>query len=392
MLHAVLATALIGSCSAFIPNAMKSPRNAFDANPTITPNNKNNNGNNLFGTALGMATWSDSKAVMDYQNFLSSGLQEPEKKKDGPSVIIRPAEGPSDLADSIEIMGMGDDCVIVPYQSLPGALGGENEYPIYICLPPWQIADFIRNLPEEYMDRTDDFVFFSGGLQCGNIEDTLKDFGYCRDSMTQVLASGFRLTPAKRVVDTTVALGLDAQGEQKYAGECTACGKWNSAIAARMERNNVRCRVDFYREWRRLMWERSVYDAVFNILGAVRTEPTTVADVANYYGEEVGDMVWEMSGLLRGWRALTLTFGFEERLYGAAEVNGDGLQCTLVDEMYPYIWGNQVFVQSKTFLEYLHYAQKDLGLLQSVQLPPITSDEDYSSVMRKGNLRADGAI
>lgn len=35
------------------------------------------------------------------------------------------------------------------------------------------------------------------------------------------------------------------------------------------------------------MWERSVFDAVFHLVGAIRDEPTTLADVANYYSEEV---------------------------------------------------------------------------------------------------------
>jgi len=344
-------------------------------------------------SSLKMSTWSDSKAVMDYQNFLSSGRQEPESKKDGPSVIIKSStQGFSDLADSLAIMGMGDDVVLTPYQSLPTTLGESSEYPIYITLPPTEIEDFIRNLPPEYEDRNEDFVFFSGGLQYGNIEDLLKNFGYCRDSMTQVLGTGFRLTAAKRVMDISVQLGLDSNGEQKYAGECTACGKWNGAIASRMERNNIRCRQDFYREWRRHMWERSVYDALFHLLGSVRTESTTLSDVANYYNEEVGDMIWELSGLLRGWKALTLTYGFEERIYGIAEGTGDGQQCTLIDHMYPFIWGNHVYLQSKTFLEYLHYAQKESRLLQSVALPPISDDDDFQSKMRKGNLRADGVI
>ena len=85
------------------------------------------------------------------------------------------------------------------------------------------------------------------------------------------------------------------------------------------------------------MWERSVLDAVFNLIGSVRAEPTTVANVASYYTEEVGDMVWDLSQLLRGWRAITLMYGFEERMYGAAEKSGADEPCTLIPEMYPYV-------------------------------------------------------
>ncbi|KAL3926788.1 MAG: hypothetical protein SGARI_005496, partial [Bacillariaceae sp.] len=39
-------------------------------------------------TCLHMATWSDSKAVKDYQDFLDSGEQEIILKEDGPSVVL----------------------------------------------------------------------------------------------------------------------------------------------------------------------------------------------------------------------------------------------------------------------------------------------------------------
>ena len=215
--------------------------------------------------------------------------------------------------------------------------------------------------------------------------------GYCRDSMTQVLISGLSVTQFG-VADLSVRLMSEtAIGEEKWAGECAACGKWAGAIAQRLLRNNIRCKTDFYREWRRRMWERSVYDAVFHLLGSVRSEPTTVEQVATYYSGEVSDMVWEFSQLLRGWKALTLTYGFEERMFGVAEAIGRDQPCTLIEDMYPYVWGNSVFKQSKMFADYLNYAQQEIGLLQGVELPRM-NDEDFKSKMRQGNLRADGVI
>jgi hypothetical protein len=38
-------------------------------------------------------------------------------------------------------------------------------------------------------------------------------------------------------------------------------------------------------------YECNVYDAVFHLLGVVRSEPTTVADVTMYFGNEVSDLV-----------------------------------------------------------------------------------------------------
>jgi hypothetical protein len=133
-------------------------------------------------------------------------------------------------------------------------------------------------------------------------------------------------------------------------------------------------------------------------VGAVRESKedqkrTTLTDVALYYEHEISDMVWDVSQSLRGWKALTLLYGFEERLYGIAETTGSETPCTLVDELYPYIWGNRVFTESPMFLEYLWYAKEQCGLLPTVELPDKRGEGNVgSTIMRQGNLRADGVI
>jgi hypothetical protein len=351
-------------------------------------------------TSLHMATWSDSRAVKDYQEFLSTGQQEIELKEDGPSVVlISPSEAGLEfnelnpIAQALLHMGRGDDIILTPYQELPAVLGegdwATSEYPIYITLPPTEIEPFIQNLDEAYSDRTDDLVFFSGGLQFGNIEETLKTYGMCRDSMTQVLVSGMQVDE-NGITDKSVKIGTTEMGMEKWAGECSACGKWNGAIAKRLERNQVRCAVDFYRDWRRKMWEANIFDVTFNLVGAVREEPTTLQDVANYYEQEVSDMVWEITGSLRAWKAVTLLYGFEERLLGVGEQKTS--QCTLVEDRFPFIWGNQVFLNSPKVLEYLHYAQSQFGAIPSIELPPTKEAGDLGTVLRQGNLRADGLV
>jgi hypothetical protein len=123
------------------------------------------------------AVWSDGKAVRDYQEFLASGKQEVELTADVPSVIIKSLTESSELARGMINMGMGDDIVLTPDQELPDTVGGSSEYPIYVTVPPTQLADFLDNLSASYKDRVDDFVFFSGDLQYGNIEDLLKERG-----------------------------------------------------------------------------------------------------------------------------------------------------------------------------------------------------------------------
>lgn len=129
-----------------------------------------------FRTRLAV-TWSNGQAVQDYQNFLQSGRQDVERTRDGPSVIVRPANEACPLADALLAMGLGEDIVLTPGQDLPEALGGSSEYPVYVTLPPMQIEGFLQNLKDSYRARPEDFVFFAGGLEYGNIEDVLKDRG-----------------------------------------------------------------------------------------------------------------------------------------------------------------------------------------------------------------------
>ena len=339
------------------------------------------------------ATWSDSKAVKDYQDFLASGRQEVERASDQTSVIIHDGTHTA-LATCLQATGMGDDVVLTPDQPLPAELNGQTDYPIYITIPPFALRDFLMNLGESYSQRSDNFCFFSGGTM-GNIEDLLKERGYCRDAMTQVVIGGLQMVGNQgRVQDVSVNLGLAGNGEPKLANTCAACGKFAGAISERLERSQVKCTVEFYREWRRKMWERSFFDAVFPLLGAVRDQPTTIADVANYYEEEMSDMVWDLSQKLRGWRAVTLLYGFEERMLGTAEMQGTETPTQPLPDaaMYPFIWGMNVFTESQLVVDYLWYAQTEKGYLQGVQLPPQRADGEYTSHMRKGNLRADGVL
>lgn len=142
-----------------------------------------------------------------------------------------------------------------------------------------------------------------------------------------------------------------------------------------------------------LQWEQNIYDAVLHLVGAVRSQPTTLADVALYYDTEASDIAWEISGLLRGSRAITLTYGFEERMFGVAEARGSEVQCTLIDDpnMYPFLY--EPFEMAKTFLEYLTYAQDECGLLSNISIFRKSATlMEKPPIMIQGNLRADGVI
>ena len=114
-----------------------------------------------------------------------------DKEDDGPSVIVRSAS-PSNitpLTDAMGALGKGDDVIMTPNEPLPAALGGRESYPIYITLPPYELKEFIQSLNDEWKSRANDFVFFSGTKVCGVVEPVLREFGMCRDAMTQVSIS-----------------------------------------------------------------------------------------------------------------------------------------------------------------------------------------------------------
>lgn len=345
-------------------------------------------------TAL-RATWSNGQAIKEYQDFLATGKSELEKEDDGPSVIVSSADN-SPLVDAIVALGKGEDIVRSPQDPLPDMMGGRDSYPIYIALPPYELKAFLQNLEGDWKNRTEDFVFISGGKACGVVEPILREFGMCRDSMTQLLV-GFSLpTPltgsvnARKPEDLSVRMGEDANGDAKWAGESQACGKWNGAVAYRLRENAIRCKQCFYREWRRAMWEQALYDCVWNVVGSVREEETDHLDVAMYYELESSDMMWELANGLRGGLAVTLIYGFEDRLFSFAEQRGKDMTCEIDEKMFDH--SINIFPgQCKMLWEYCNYAKSELGLLKDTTIPKVEVST-IPSLVKKGNLRADGVI
>jgi hypothetical protein len=113
--------------------------------------------------------------------------------------------------------------------------------------------------------------------------------------------------------------------------------------------------------------------------------------VAEYYEPETSDMLWSISGYLRGSRAITMTYGFEERLFGVGEKSDPERQCTLIDEMYPFLYAP--FEDIPKISEYLCYAKDECGLLPTVTLSRRGAGKmEKPPIIRQGNLRADGVV
>jgi hypothetical protein len=194
----------------------------------------------------------------EYQDFLASGKQEISKERDGPYLIVKKDHDKAydGLVHAIYSMGKGDDIIISSTDNIPDSVGGQKSFPVVLVIPPYELDSFIRNLPDSWKARSDDFCFLSGGKLCGVIEPILKSYGFARDTMTQFLVSGFSIPPIiglGKPLDLTCEIGLDSDGVVKLSGECASCGKWSGAIQERLERNGITCKSLFYREWRRMM-------------------------------------------------------------------------------------------------------------------------------------------
>ena len=351
------------------------------------------------------ATWSNGQAIREYQDFLASGKSALDTTEDGASIIITSdPSNPSPLANAIMKMGDGNDILISPTDPIPATLGDRESFPIYLCLPPPELGAAISaNLFSLWDEKRDDLVYITPS-KC-NLEPTLKQFGLPRDATSQLLV-GFS-TPTNLnmfPMDLCVKFGEDASAQDKYAGESSSCGKWRDAIVARLGNAHIRCKSCFYREWKRDMWEKSAFDAAFNIVGACAGPDTTLAQVGEFYGDDASEIAWQMSSMLRGSNAIALSYGFEERMFQYAASSGKDVVCSVEPETWDFV--NGVFLQTSIkglemgfgdpaplHTEYVDFAVNSKNLLPGLDIViPKTDKPQRESIMREGNLRADGNI
>jgi len=347
------------------------------------------------------ATWSNGQSIQEYQDFLAGKNQGPSEDVDIPSVIMtNDATNNNRYVSAIISLGGGEDAIISPNDDIPETFQGRESFPIYVILNPYELDAALRENIGKWMSKIDDFVFIT--WESNSIEGVLKQFSLPRDTTSQLLPTISLPDPPYIPQDMAISYDMDAYGEAKWAMESLACGKWKEVIAARLAQNSIHCGTVFYRDFRRSMWEKIIFYAVFNIIGAVRDEPTTFADVAMYYGDEVTEMAWQMSTMLRGSLAITLSYGFEERMFMFAEKCGGNMPCILNEENFQFcngvIWDLSKKGLSMGFgdpaplhTEYLIYAMREKGMLQGLELPYAPMEQKLS-IMRKGNLRADGVV
>ena len=80
-------------------------------------------------------------------------------KDDVPSLVVAPSTGdPSswDLVAAVIALGAGEDVVIQPGTSLPAEVGNSTSFPIYICVEPSELENFLDNLPADWKAKQSD--------------------------------------------------------------------------------------------------------------------------------------------------------------------------------------------------------------------------------------------
>lgn len=250
------------------------------------------------------AVWSDSRAVQDYQNLLEGKI--PERKSDGKAVVV----GDDPLAIGLANMAPGEPDPIFQYNQVAGLPPGD--YPVYVSLSkPEALEALLSEIPE---NKREDLVFINYGDM---IENILKKFGLLRDATTQAVAY-YSINEFGNIEDDRTSLGDDRMGLPKYAAETSVTGKWAGAYADRLRRNNLHCSENFYRDFRRKMLERVVYESVFNLV-AILHKRCPLSEVPDYFRGECNDMLYEFGRLLRGNLAVALISGSEDRMAAYAK-------------------------------------------------------------------------
>jgi hypothetical protein len=253
--------------------------------------------------------WSNSQAVKDYEDFLDNKPSAVTITPDQPSLFLIPdpphlPSAACPFAALLASLPASDDVVASPSSLSPDFLSScalGPSFPIYVCVPPSALPTFLSSpgflaLRSCNSPQLEDLVFFShSGLLT---ESALRSASVGSSTQTLVLLNaGVVLAPftAKPVLRSNeVGIGRDTQGQAKTAGSSWASGKFAGSVSERVANKfpdavDSACRVAFYRDVRRWLFEDAVLHAAVSLVGAVhrkssaRPAPFTFRETAEGY-------------------------------------------------------------------------------------------------------------
>mmetsp|Transcript_7602 Transcript_7602/g.20193 ORF Transcript_7602/g.20193 Transcript_7602/m.20193 type:complete len:371 (+) Transcript_7602:58-1170(+) len=235
-----------------------------------------------------MQGYSDSRTLIEYMNYLEGGGDEG-LPRDQPAVIV----GGGRIGSLLASLGNPENPDIVVRRGEPVP---QREGPIYICTRNDDLEAVIEATPQE---KRGDLVF----LQNGMLDPLLRKYGLMDNSRVNVYFAVAKLG-AKPVdgITTTNPEGLTA-----------ATGRWSQAIAERLARAELSCRVLQSRDFTRSMFEKLIWISAVMLIGSVHGN-IPVGQVAEKHAAELEEMVDELARMVRFTARTALLGGVPERI------------------------------------------------------------------------------
>lgn len=197
---------------------------------------------------------------------------------DAPAIII----GGGRVGEALAAMGGGSDMILRRGDAFPRTAPAG---PIFVCTRNDALKGVIEMTPPE---RREDLVFIQNGALMPFLESELG-----KDTPFSVLLVYFAVAkkgdaPLDGKTDTDPD-GLSA---------INANGKWAQAVASRLSRSDLACRVLGAGEFAEAYWEKNIWIAAYMLVGALHGG-IKVGDVESTYASEVNDVIKELAAALQ---------------------------------------------------------------------------------------------
>eukprot|EP00930_Biecheleria_cincta_P015149 TRINITY_DN12743_c0_g1_i1.p1 TRINITY_DN12743_c0_g1~~TRINITY_DN12743_c0_g1_i1.p1 ORF type:complete len:369 (+),score=68.79 TRINITY_DN12743_c0_g1_i1:22-1128(+) len=197
-----------------------------------------------------------------------------------PAVII----GGGRVGEALAAMGSGDDLVVRRGEPFPGSAPSG---PIYVCTRNDALKDVIDMTPAE---RREDLVFIQNGALLPFLEAELGGATKFTVLLVYFAVAKKGDPPLDGKTDTDPD-GLSAVG---------ASGKWAGAVATRLKKAGLACRVLEDQEFTKAYWEKNIWIAAYMLVGALSGSGTSVGDVESSHRSEVDDLIKELALAVEG--------------------------------------------------------------------------------------------
>lgn len=233
-----------------------------------------------------MQVWSDPAVREEYFDYLEGRVQRTETA-DCQSTIVGAGRIGSFLAEKGK-----NDLVIKRGESIPPDAPG----PVYVCTRNDDMAQVIADCPEE---KLEDLVFIQNGM----LERFLREKNVSDNTCANLYFAIPRIG----------AKPIDGITDKNPEGLTAVCGKWEGAVADRLQNANLTCKILKERDFRRSQLEKLIWISCFNLIGAVHGG-ITMGEVAKMHVDEVTEMGTELAQMVRFTLTVGMLSNIEDRL------------------------------------------------------------------------------